>query len=254
MIVTKFPSEQFGVSLDFSADLGTGNTIARIAAVKAVNNLTGANSTAEVISSSPAPAISGTAVTLVLTGGLAGEAHTIVVQVVSSIGEEYEGDIALRIASDLAAPTGYCDVPEVCSKLPSFQRNQTGSISDDQIRTWINHGQSIIDGALLQRGVLLPVTGQEQLDFLGALNADYAMRELGVALQGVVTLQPGEYSTVSSATRRFEQLIQAIRDKKYDAFFGVSSWIRNSMAGADTDRSTPRERGENRSFGKNMKF
>ena len=99
MTIYKCPFEQFAVSLDFTADLGTGNTIASITAVSAVSNLTGQSSTAEVIAATPAPTISssGTAVVFEVTGGVVGETHTISVQVVSSIGEKYQGDITLRV-------------------------------------------------------------------------------------------------------------------------------------------------------------
>jgi hypothetical protein len=99
MTVYKCPYEQFTVSLDFSADIGSGNTVASIRAVTAVSNLTALDSTAEVIANPPAPAISssGTAVIFEVTGGVVGETHTISVQIVSSLGEKYQGNITLRV-------------------------------------------------------------------------------------------------------------------------------------------------------------
>jgi len=99
MTIYKSPYEQFGVSLDFSEDIGAGNTLTSINAVTAINTLTQANSTAEVIAASPAPAISssGTAVVFEVTGGVVGETHLISVQIVSSIGEKYQGDVTLRV-------------------------------------------------------------------------------------------------------------------------------------------------------------
>lgn len=99
MTVYKAPFEQFAVSLDFAADIGSGNSLASISAVTAMNNLTQANSTAEVIASTPPPTISGTAVAFEVTGGVVGETHTISVQIVSSIGEKYQGDMTLRIVN-----------------------------------------------------------------------------------------------------------------------------------------------------------
>jgi len=98
MTVYKCPFEQFDVSLDFSNDVGAGNTITSISAVAAISNLTGEDSTAEVIAAAP-PAISGsgTAVVFEVCGGVVGETHTISVQIVSSIGEKYQGDVTLRI-------------------------------------------------------------------------------------------------------------------------------------------------------------
>lgn len=99
MTVYKCPYEQFAVSLDFSADIGTGKSIASITAVTATSDLTRLESTEEVIASSPAPAISGTAVVFTVVGGVAGERHTIAVQIVSSIGEKYQGDVTLEIVA-----------------------------------------------------------------------------------------------------------------------------------------------------------
>jgi hypothetical protein len=105
MTIYKAPYEQFGVSVDFAADIGAGNSIASITAVTAMSNLMQLDSTPEVIASTPAPAISGTAVTFTLagkatggpSGGVVGERHTISVQIVSSIGEKYQGDVTLEI-------------------------------------------------------------------------------------------------------------------------------------------------------------
>jgi molybdopterin-binding protein len=97
MTIYKAPFEQFAVSLDFAADIGSGNSIASIVSVKAVSDLTGLDSTEEVIATTPAPTISGTAVAFEVTGGAVGETHTISVQIISSIGEKYQGDVTLRI-------------------------------------------------------------------------------------------------------------------------------------------------------------
>jgi len=99
MTIYKTPYEQFGVSIDFAADIGAGNSVASINAVSATNNLTGTNSTAEVIASPPAPLITGTAVAFEVTGGAVGETHTLSVEIVSSIGEKYQGDLTLRITA-----------------------------------------------------------------------------------------------------------------------------------------------------------
>ena len=99
MTIYKAPFEQFAVSLDFASDIGAGNSIAGITAVTATSDLTRLDSTEEVIASSPAPAISGTGVVFTVTGGVVGERHTIVVQIASSIGEKYQGDVTLEIVA-----------------------------------------------------------------------------------------------------------------------------------------------------------
>jgi hypothetical protein len=97
MTIYKAPYEQFAISIDFAADIGAGNSIASITAVTATSNLSGLDSTAEVIAASPGLAIVGTAVSLRVLGGVVGERHTISVQIVSSIGEKYQGDLTLEI-------------------------------------------------------------------------------------------------------------------------------------------------------------
>jgi hypothetical protein len=97
MTIYKYPFEQFVISIDFAADLGAGGAIASISGVTAVNDLTKADSTEEVIATEPAPAISGTAVTFTVAGGVAGETHTVSVQIVSTQEEQYQGEITLRI-------------------------------------------------------------------------------------------------------------------------------------------------------------
>ena len=99
MTIYKSPYEQFGVSLDFSSDIGAGNTVTSISAVTAINNLTQANSTAEVIAAAPVPSISssGTAVAFQVTGGVVGESHLISVQIVTSVGEKHQEDVTLRV-------------------------------------------------------------------------------------------------------------------------------------------------------------
>lgn len=99
MTIYKSPYEQFAVSIDFAADIGSGNSIASINSVTATNNLSRTDSTAEVIAAAPAPQISGTAVAFEVTGGVVGEMHTLSVQIVSSIGEKYQGEITLRITA-----------------------------------------------------------------------------------------------------------------------------------------------------------
>ena len=99
MTVYKCPYEQFAVSVNFSAEIGAGNTVTSISAVTAVSDLTQSSSTAEVIASAPAPSISpgSTAVVFEVTGGVTGETHLISVQVVSSIGEKHQADVTLRV-------------------------------------------------------------------------------------------------------------------------------------------------------------
>ena len=90
MTVYKYPFEQFAISIDFAGQLGNGGGIASVSGVTAVNDLSKANSTSEVIMAEPAPAISGTEVTFTITGGVPGETHTISTQIVSTAGARYQ--------------------------------------------------------------------------------------------------------------------------------------------------------------------
>jgi len=97
MTIYKTPFDRFAVSFDFAAEVKADNSVASIASITATSDLTKLDTTAEVIASSPAPGISGTVVTFWVQGGVAGETHSIAVQIVSSIEEKYQGDITLRI-------------------------------------------------------------------------------------------------------------------------------------------------------------
>lgn len=94
--ITKTPFEQFAYALDFSAKLENGETLAT-ASVTAKTFLGGTDTTAEVIASNPAPAISGTTVVFTVTGGQVGEKHLIEVEVTTSAGSKYEGGVHLEI-------------------------------------------------------------------------------------------------------------------------------------------------------------
>ena len=98
----------------------------------------------------------------------------------------------------------YCTVDDVCTAFPRFVRNAAGSISDTQIQDWIDDRKARIRGAFLAR-LIDPDTLALTVDagnFLRALNRDGAIADLGDALQGDVTLQPGEYSLAGSQIGR----------------------------------------------------
>jgi len=154
---------------------------------------------------------------------------------------------------------GYCTPDDVCAAFPGFVRNAAGSIQDTQIQDWIDQHAARVDAALLQRGFdpqKPPSSGlvARQLNWLTALNADAAIGELGRALEGNITLQPGEVSLVSGRRKNYETVLEDIRKGRYDAFFGLQSRLWGSTGGAETDKSTPGERKENRTFGRNQEF
>lgn len=157
---------------------------------------------------------------------------------------------------------GYCQISDVAAPFPSFQRDANGSVTDAQIQNWIDRGASLIRAALYLKGIdltqpLLP-NGQplsaDQLNLLADRNEDYAASKLGAVLESNVTLQPGEISIAGQRRRMFEGFLADIKKGQYDAYFGIASSIAQSIGGAEADRSTPCERGENRLFGKNEDY
>lgn len=161
---------------------------------------------------------------------------------------------------------GYCAITDVVAAFPNFVRNATGSIQDSQIQSWIDQHAARINAALAQRGInassgVLP-NGQalsaDQSNWLIILNADAAIGEMGRALEGNVTFQPGEISLVAGRRKNYETTLNDIRGGRYDAYFGQVSRFTNTgtygFGGAEADDSTPAERGENRAFGRKMKI
>lgn len=157
---------------------------------------------------------------------------------------------------------GYCTVDDICTAFPRFARNAPDSIQDSQIQDWIDDHKSRIRAALYARGIdpdVLQLTA-DQANFLRALNRDGAIADLGDALQGNVSLQPGEYSLAGERRKSFERQIEEIKRGSFDKFFSAlarTAEIEPSLggiAGGETDRETARERDENKSFSKDQLF
>lgn len=152
----------------------------------------------------------------------------------------------------------YCTVDEVASKFPSFVRNSPGDIQDGQIQEWIDDAAAEIAAALVQRGFdpdapPQPLTTR-QSNLLRSLNRKAGVAELGSALAARITLQTGEPAIVSSSGQKITTVVNDIRAGAYDSFFGIQSRLRdgNAFAGAESDQTTPEDRGENRGFGMNQ--
>ena len=92
--ITKQPSEELNSSVDFVDIMPAGDTLTLIS-VTATKG--GASSTASVIATSPAPAVSGTKVTFRVIDGADCERHKITVKISDSSGEKYEADVDLMI-------------------------------------------------------------------------------------------------------------------------------------------------------------
>jgi hypothetical protein len=112
--------------------------------------------------------------------------------------------------------SSYCTVADVCAPFPFFKRNQTGSISDAQIQTWIDLRKTRIRSALLTRGFdpdnpPNPPLTTDQANFLSALNADGAIADLGDALQSTNSLQSSEFSVSKEHRDTYERILMEIR-------------------------------------------
>lgn len=279
MLVYKSPSEQFGVSLDFTGDLGAGNTIASIVSVTAANRVTGVDATAVLIGS-PAPAIDpdGTAVDLTLKGGVPGANYTVSITIISTIGETYVGEILLVIEGG-----AYTTVDAVCGMFGTFVRNGPKGPSDGQIQAFINDEGAQID-AILQRRFQEAIAqppfsgnfatwvdgfGQDQQYLLEKINRFGACGEMGIvfAATGQTLYQKLAAEYEAKAQTMLDRLNARDKDGKprqqggdYDFLFDSLAKIESprdtfsGIGGAETDRSTPEDRGEDRAFGKNQKF
>jgi hypothetical protein len=160
------------------------------------------------------------------------------------------------------AALGYCTVDDVCTAFPRFVRNVANSIQDSQIQDWIDDRKARIRSSLYARGIdpdALTLT-PDQANFLRALNRDGATADLGDALQGNVTLQPGEYSLAGERRKSFELQIKEIKQGLYDKFFSaIARTVEieptfGGTAGGETDRSTAMDRDENKAFSKDQTF
>jgi hypothetical protein len=151
---------------------------------------------------------------------------------------------------------GYCTVADVVAVFPRFVRGVSGSISDEQIQNWIEMRAARIRSELLRRGLdpdALELTTTQE-NFLRGLNVDGAAADLGVALQGTVTLQPGEYSLASAMRASFERVIKEIQTGVHDPLFGVGATFAGVGGAETTPGQTAEDRGENRAFSKDEVF
>jgi len=156
----------------------------------------------------------------------------------------------------------YCTVDDVCSAFPRFVRNAPNSIQDTQIQGWVDDRKARIRSVLYARGIdpdALELT-TDQANFLRALNRDGAIGDLADALEGNVSLQPGEYSQAAARRKSFELQILEIKQGLYDKFFSVLAKTveieptLGGTAGGETDHSTALQRGEDKAFSKNQVF
>lgn len=157
----------------------------------------------------------------------------------------------------------YCTIADVCSAFPQFKQAQTGSISDTQIQGWIDDRKARIRSALLNRGFDpdTQTNTTDQTNFLRSVNRDGAISDMGNALQGTITLQPGEYSLAQAHRSTYEKILKEIGDGKHDSLFqpsrsrtGDPTPLFQGVGGAETDPDVAPDFTKNRSFSRNQVF
>lgn len=160
--------------------------------------------------------------------------------------------------------SGYCTIDQVCAAFPQFQRDAPGSIQDSEIQSWIDGKKARIRAALLSRGFDpdAQTNAADAQNFLREMNRDGAVAELGQALQGTVTLQPGEYSVAAERRKSFYAALTAMSKGDYDSLFqplisstqDVTPQL-SGIGGAEVpESSTPLAMGKRRAFYKEQIF
>ncbi len=148
----------------------------------------------------------------------------------------------------------YCTVDDVCSEFPSFQRNVAGDIQDSDIQNWIDEAAAEIAAALVQRGFdpdapPVPLTSRQTL-LLKSMNRSAGVAKLGSVLTARVTLQTGEPAIVTTRAQSLGKILDAIRNRAYDGFFGIGSQFGGIAGGEIPNTETLDDEGMSNFFGK----
>ena len=98
--IVKTPSEVDSYFLDFVNQLSTGETIST-SSVTAYDVLNARDATAQIISTSPAPSVSGTQVIFWYQGGTVNGRYIIAVKVTTSLNRALEGDVDLLVKQEV---------------------------------------------------------------------------------------------------------------------------------------------------------
>ncbi len=151
---------------------------------------------------------------------------------------------------------GYCTVDDVAALFPDFKRNAVGSVSDAQIQVWIDTRAARIRSTLLLRDidpVLLSLT-TDQTNLLKSVNTDGAAADVADTLQLRIITAAGEVALADAHRKTFERTLEEIRQGIYDPLFAKSSRVVGTAGGDMPVDQTPADTGENKAFGKNVKY
>ena len=97
--IRKQPFEVKDYAMDFAGEL-VGNETLTLVSCEAVNLKTQADSTAEIISDDPAPAVIGQTVVFWLKDGIDGDSHKITLRVSTSTGQRLESDLDVFVVEE----------------------------------------------------------------------------------------------------------------------------------------------------------
>jgi len=99
--INKYPYQKDSYYIDFIEQLNAGETITSFTVTSQLDFWgTFTDSTAEIISTTPAPSLSGTQVTFWYQAGNAGERHVVSVDVVTSGGRQLVGVVDLNVLQE----------------------------------------------------------------------------------------------------------------------------------------------------------
>ncbi len=151
---------------------------------------------------------------------------------------------------------GYCTVDDVGALFPDFKRNALGSVSDAQIQTWIDTRAARIRSTLLLRNIdpATLVLTTDQANLLKIVNVDGAAADLADTLQLRIAVAGGEVALADAHRKTYERVLGEIARGIYDPLFGMPSRVVGNAGGDMPAGQTPADTGENKAFGKNVKY
>lgn len=168
----------------------------------------------------------------------------------------------------------YCNPTDVRNAFPSFQGNQSGSIADTTIQTWLDDAKAEIRARFLRRAIDPDnpswIAGTDQANILHKLNLESGIRDLAHVLEyswAKQNMDGFNTETVRSplgAKRFSDGRFAAITLGEYDALFlnasgtpvqhlDVQPALQGVIAGGDQDPNmTAQMNGYDIFFSKNM--
>ncbi len=167
----------------------------------------------------------------------------------------------------------YCTPADVRGVFPSFQANQSGSVSDTTLQTWLDDAKAEIRARFLRRNIDpdATATDPDQTNILRKLNLESGVRDLAHVLEyswskgNMEGFGDGTIRSPLGAKRFSDGRFDAITKGEYDALFlnnstttavrhiDVEPQMQDIVAGGDQDpNSGPLTTGQDIYFSKHM--